>query len=356
MREEELVAELKRKLPEILPVEGVRWWPRKRVKDHRVDAVVDLVLRGKRMVLVLEMKAHPSPGRIRDGINHVKGYAKAIPKSIPVLVAPYLSEGVRKICREAGQAYLDLSGNVWLEKGSVLIDRDGRPNMYAREPKRRNLFADKASLVFRHLVGNRGRSGGVRDISREAGVDVGQVSRVVRAAVEEGYVWVDSAGRVRLKNVPELLADWSSFYHWKHNDCEWYFCDPHRIERVPKMLAEELMGGPGRYGLSVHAGNNMVEPFADYNIWHIYVLGVAERIRESLRLERVSPDSGNIVLMEPYYRNSVFHGSRLAGDVWVVSDLQLFLDLRRYPVRGEEAAAEILEKRLKPLWEGSEGA
>ena len=55
----------------------------------------------------------------------------------------------------------------------------------------------------------------------------------------------------------------------------------------------------------------------------------------------------NVVLMLPYYKNSVFYGRQKAKDLWVVSDIQLYLDLYNYPIRGLEQAEHLFEKRLR---------
>jgi hypothetical protein len=41
---------------------------------------------------------------------------------------------------------------------------------------------------------------------------------------------------------------------------------------------------------------------------------------------------------------------RLKAFATVVSDLQLYLDLRSYPLRGEDAAKNLFAKRLAPKW------
>jgi hypothetical protein len=55
----------------------------------------------------------------------------------------------------------------------------------------------------------------------------------------------------------------------------------------------------------------------------------------------------NVVLMFPYYKHSVFYGRQKAKDLWIVSDIQLYLDLYNYPIRGLEQAEHLFEKRLK---------
>ena len=56
----------------------------------------------------------------------------------------------------------------------------------------------------------------------------------------------------------------------------------------------------------------------------------------------------------PYYRVSAFFDRQEASGLPVVSDLQLYLDLYDYPLRGREQAEQILERRLGPKLEAAE--
>jgi hypothetical protein len=60
----------------------------------------------------------------------------------------------------------------------------------------------------------------------------------------------------------------------------------------------------------------------------------------------------NLIFLLPYYKHSVFYGKQRIRRVWVVSDLQLYLDLHNYPIRGLEQAEHLYEKRLKPIIKG----
>jgi hypothetical protein len=59
--------------------------------------------------------------------------------------------------------------------------------------------------------------------------------------------------------------------------------------------------------------------------------------------------------MMPYYKHSGFYDSREVEDLRVVSDIQLYLDLYGYPVRGREQAEHLYDKRLKMLFSGDKG-
>jgi hypothetical protein len=67
-------------------------------------------------------------------------------------------------------------------------------------------------------------------------------------------------------------------------------------------------------------------------------------------LEAKRGDSGaNLVLAVPK-DPFVLYQSRAIDGIDVVSPLQLYLDLRKQPGRGEEAAQEILKREIIPTW------
>ena len=58
----------------------------------------------------------------------------------------------------------------------------------------------------------------------------------------------------------------------------------------------------------------------------------------------------NVMLLKPY-DPGVFYGIQRMCGVPIVSPVQAYLDLKGYRGRGEEAADELLEKVLRPLWQ-----
>jgi hypothetical protein len=69
---------------------------------------------------------------------------------------------------------------------------------------------------------------------------------------------------------------------------------------------------------------------------------------------RVAERGGNLRLRVPYYRFSAFYGKHLVGGLWVASDIQLYLDLYDYPVRGREQAEHLYDRRLRAGFEAKD--
>ncbi len=83
---------------------------------------------------------------------------------------------------------------------------------------------------------------------------------------------------------------------------------------------------------------------------HLYVSELtysAEReLRDRLHAEPVKR-GGNLHVLIPYYGPAIRYGAHDEGEMSIVSDVQLFLDLVHFPVRGPEAAGALLRKRMR---------
>ncbi len=119
--EKEVLSSLRRQLPELLPTLRVA------VERPSQDSPWDLVLKvqsGRRTRrLVFEVKAVGEPRYLAQAITSLTLAVRKNPRIYPVVVAPYISPEGRRLCREAGVGYLDLTGNVFLRFDGILVDR-----------------------------------------------------------------------------------------------------------------------------------------------------------------------------------------------------------------------------------------
>lgn len=357
MRESDMVVELRRRLPEILPAKRVSWEAPQNGKELKADLSAHVSFPGYELRLIFELKSQPNLASLRNAIEYARRLRNEYRGWLPVLVSPHFNPEMRKLCKEHGQAFLDLSGNAWIQDGPILIDKEVAKNLFPHKAKRRSPFADKATLVLRYLLEQEDLAGRVREVSRALGLSPGYVSTILDSAVELGFARAEPDGRVRLTNLREMLLDWTSVYAWKKNEVRAYFGAFKSPDAISGELLRALRGKQDDYALTLHAGNNQVEPFAPFSVCHIYVRqpNLADHVASRLGLASVAPGAGNVAFFLPYYRESAFYGVRVLKGLSVASDLQLYLDLRRFPVRGEEASELIYERRLKPRWEKAGG-
>jgi hypothetical protein len=261
--------------------------------------------------------------------------------------------------RAAGQNYLALSGAARLVAGGMFLDRtDLKPveNAVAL-PRRVQPFADRNSLIARTLLAYPGRTWGLRELAAEAGVSLGTASGVVRTLAEAGTIHNERAGkRVRIwVDTPKpLLERWFASYSWERNDRVAFHApvgDPGRfLERLPGLLGSE------QWALAMQAGASRIAPHAAWDRVHVYV---ARRGADLLAIGHANgweaaPD-GRVVLMRPFYRDSVWHGVQTVRGAPVVSTVQLLVDLWHYPLRGREQADHLLSTVFLKDWHDRAG-
>jgi hypothetical protein len=249
--------------------------------------------------------------------------------------------------REREESFVELRGSVHLVLPWLLVDREGlKPPRMMSTAVTTNPFSDRNSLVLRLLLDDPERAWGIRELAAEAGVSPGTASKVLRRLSMEGLADAP-AGRqpVRLRDPQQVLRRWARAYDWQRNESRAFHApigDPQRfLRRLPRVM------GTARWALTMHAGASLVAPHAAWDRVHVYVSAAdAGELHDVAEREGwQAADDGRLVLMKPYYKDSVWHGLRTVNDLPVVSDTQLVLDLWHYPLRGIEQAEHILATR-----------
>jgi len=209
--------------------------------------------------------------------------------------------------------------------------------------KMKNLFADKASLVLRKMLHNPERRWVVRDFTDPEGVSLGMSQEVLKVMEKEGYIERVKKGPnsyTVLTNKEKLISDWLKEYSFEQNVIDTYYsADKNILNKFRKVLKEN------QYALTLHIGANLMTSFVrteeifiymnlkDLKDWKKDILD----IRQKLDLKELVR-GGNIHLVHPFYKNSVFFNVQKIKGYNVVSNLQLYLDLYNFQPRGREQA------------------
>jgi hypothetical protein len=219
-----------------------------------------------------------------------------------------------------------------------------------------NIFADKATFILRKMLSDPEKKWVTRDFTGENGVSLGMAQGTLEAMEKKGYIERVKRGPdsyALLTNKDELVKDWLAEYKFELNETEVYYSpDKNILVKIKDYLKDKL------YALTLHSGANLMTSFVVTDQVHLYfkpdnwekeVLD----LRQQLDLKELVR-GGNIHIVQPYYKNSVFHGARTIKGHKVVSDLQLYLDLYSFKPRGREHAEYLkkyLEDKGKSLYE-----
>ena len=352
MNEKEIIRKLKNSLDDLISIPGLKFAfisPR----DSRCDLIAKFSFKGLRFNLIIEAVSISSLPVFQNKINRLKS-STIKDSEVPVLVAPYIGPQKQDLCRDNGICFMDLSGNIFISYQSFYIEKTGFPNIFPEKRQQRGPFSDKASLILREFLKNGDRLWGIREIAQKTGLNPGYVSRMGKSLEESGYL-VRIDRKLKIQSRQELLDDWVRAYDLKKNELKPFFVMASSVKSIIQRLSAMRIPKDIRYALSVQAGASLVAPHAVFKEVHMYLENSQGIDFFENELELTETDQGsNLVLMLPYYKHSVFYDSREINGLPVVSDIQLYLDLYKYPVRGQEQAEYLFEKKLKSTFSGND--
>ncbi len=352
MQISDIIKAFEKSIKHLLPVSGLEVFVEHK-RSQRWDLFIKADYQGLCFDIIVEVVSISSLPAMQNKINRLKSSVQG-DHAVPVLVAPYLSPERQKICRDSGVYFIDLSGNVFIAHRSFYVERMGFPNKYPEKRQRRDPFSDKASLILREMLKNPKQQWGIRELAEKVELDPGYVSRMAKSLAESGYA-ARAKGKLKIRFPREIIDDWVRAYNLKRNEHHRFFMLAPDMKSIFRRLQEIDLPRKWEYALSVQAGAGLVVPHAMYKEVHLYLSdrqGIGY-LRNALDLKEAD-QGANLVLMRPYYKHSVFYDSREVEGLRVVSDIQLYLDLYGYPVRGREQAEHLYDKRLKSLFSGNE--
>lgn len=317
--------------------------------NQRADFEMNVKLKnGKKYRIVFEVKSVGQPRYVRSAVNQLQSYLNNGKNSYGIVGAPYLSEESINICRGNNMGCMDLSGNCYIEFENIFIQVKGNPNPSVTTRHQKSLFATKSTRILRVLLCQPKKKWKISELAKEAKVSLGQASNVKKKLLDEEYIMEDDSKRVVLKSPDSLLKKWVDSYSYRQNKI-YNFYSLDTSQQVEQRISELCNLNNIQYAFTLTTGADIVSPVLRYKRVFLYLR--SESINEVARdLQWKSVETGpNVTVLEPY-DEGVFYGIQDIQKKKVVSDIQLYLDLRSYKERGEEAAEQIYEKRIKPKW------
>ncbi|MDA8433299.1 MAG: type IV toxin-antitoxin system AbiEi family antitoxin [Nitrospiraceae bacterium] len=315
-----------------------------REKDG-IDIIVKLSLVDNKQILLVEVKGNGQPRMARDAVNQLIRYRNTYPDAYLIFMAPYISEQAAEICMKDGVGYLDLAGNCFISFGQVYIKETGRPNPFRTRRDLVSLFSPKSSRVLRVLLNNPGRVWKTQDLADESGVSLGQIANVKKLLLDRE--WIMKQDGFSLTAPWKLLEEWANVYTYRKNEVR-NFYSLKSIPEIESDMAKVCKEKGIEYALTGFSGAARFAPAVRYIRAMAYVYNTREDVASLLNLKEVE-SGANVTLLGPY-DEGVFYGTQMIDDVRIVSPLQVYLDVKSYRGRGEEAAEALLRDVIKPKW------
>lgn len=310
-------------------------------------------VKGRPVRFLVEARASGYPRDVQQAIYQLDGLRRLEQPvaDVPLLAAPAISEAGRELLRRHKLAYWDAGGSIYLDLPWAFYWVD-RPVPAGRARILRNVYRGSAARVLHALLLETGRAWHVSELAQRAQVSLSTAHQV--CTFVEAQLWMDKAGKgpraVRVLRQPGALLDaWAA----EHSLAEYEARRFHRWAREPDELlhaATEALAGAGvEHALTLGSGARLVAPYGTDagRAWVLVPTGAAGRLDGMARAGDLRPvEEGEAVTFLITRERSPLLFRRQVHGFWVASDVQLYLDLWAWPLRGKEQARHLRAERL----------
>lgn len=306
----------------------------------------DLVVEGVGHTFVVEVNKSTSAAPIAAASRKVLELAKRFRRRVvPLLAVPFMGEVGRRLCREAGVGWMDLSGNAHIIAPGIRVIVDGRANRFRSAGRPQNTFAPKSARVVRWLLIHPTEPLTQRQIARATDMTEGYVSRIVTRLEHEGYLIREKGGAVRPKDPALLLDAWRDVYRFSKHSIHQGHVAARSGDALLRFVGDALSEQGIEHAATGLAGAWALTRFAAFRIATIYLpTDPSPALLERLGC-REDPRGANLWLVVPNDAG-VFQGAGEKDGVRCVHPVQVYLDLKEHPERAPEAAERLRTELL----------
>lgn len=308
---------------------------------------IDLIQKTENWTFVFEHKNSGDAPAVAYAIESLNKYSEKIAENtIPVVAVPFMGDVGRRICRENGVSWLDLSGNADIKAPGLRIHVEGKPNKFKSAGRPKDIFAPKSSRIARHLLIDPERFITQRELTYETNLDEGLVSRVVREMERVDLLIRDISGGVKPKDPSILLDAWYEKYDFSKHQ----IIKGHIAERTSDAVLSRLSTIFERFGLEYAltglSAAWVLSKFATFRTSTVYLREVpSEELLKELNF--VKGEKGSNVWLVIPNDEGVFDGVSDSQGINCVHPAQAYVDLKAHPERAREASEELRTQYLE---------
>lgn len=312
------------------------------------DLLLSLIYNNETREIALEVKTRGEPRFIRDAVNQLLRYKEIRPNTYFMIAAPYISQYSADICKEANIGYLDLTGNIYINNEPLFIQKkvDRNPLVEKRELKK--LYSPKAERILRVMLDTGKKRWLTEELAGEAKVSIGLVAKVKNILLNKEWLESEYGGFSLIKPF-DLLKEWSDNYRYQKNR-RIYFYSMSPVREMEFKLGKYFNDKKIHYAFTGQSAGARYAPMVRYKTIKAYIntVDIKNDLENKLGIKQV--DSGaNIHLLIPY-DEGLLYGLKQFDGIFMVSQIQAYLDLISDKARGEEAAIEIINNGVMKKW------
>lgn len=324
--------------------------------DRGLDVQVDLLVGGKALTLLIEIKKDVYPRDVRQVLWQLRESARMGPhpgerrEAAFFLIAQSISPGAKELLRNELVGYYDSGGSLFLPAGNIYVYVD-RPPPKSLSRAIRSVFSGRRAQVL-HAVLLRNREWfGVKDIANQARVSPATASQVLTEL--EKFEWVVSRGqgpgkKRHLQEPGALLDAWvNQLTVMGPLSMRRYFVPGARGEGLVEKFAEVCAASKAEYAITHEAAGQRYAPFlSTVSQVRCRLLDgpTADRALGALDARFVE-QGANLAVIEVKSPGELLFRESVNG-IWLAGAVQVYLDLMRSEGRAREMAEHLRQERI----------
>lgn len=208
-----------------------------------------------------EIKEPLQPRMAREISATFKENLVNLNKVYPVLISGFIGERTRDILKKEGIGYLDLAGNYYLKFNNVYIEKIVDKNPFTDKGRLKTIFKPISSRIIRVLLEDPNKTWRILELSKVAGVSIGQTSNVCRKLIDDEYLNKNEKGGYFLTEPGKLLDEWQGNYTYTQNKILIYYSFEQNLEKLIGEVIKISKDKNLKYALTLLSGASLIAPF-----------------------------------------------------------------------------------------------
>lgn len=319
-----------------------------RTGSKRADITATITtVSGVKIPLVIEVKNTQRLSAVREMIWQIKQLAES-GQAQPMIAGLFWGERARKLAKEEKVGLVDLAGNFLIQKDPVFIEKVVNKNPFSKTSPLKRLFSPVSTRIIRAVLIEPKRAWGLRELSEETNVSIGQTYKVVDRLETEEFGKRNKEKQFVLTSPEELLDEWVKVYEKDQNERFVFYSFEKNLDKLTDKVGSISKKNNIDYALGYLSGALKVAPFIrGFNKVQFFVRSseVLEKYKKGLELSLVE-SGGNVEIFLPYDEGVLYKLQQIGG-VKIISNIQLYLDLVNHPARGREQAQHLRDSVIK---------
>lgn len=288
----------------------------------------------------VEIKRAGYPQYVKEAVLFLKEFIKDNPLYYPIIVAPKIGEQGKAICDKYDIGYMDFLGNTKIIFKSMLIEKSGQRQFAVQcSVGQQSIFSPKAVRITKALLYQPHKIWAQKDIINQTGLSKGMVSRIARRMVEAGYL-TEKDKKLILPSFDDLIAAWLEVSVKRRQVYKRYYVWAQNPQQLIRIVADGLIRRKVKHAFTQEAGASLVAPFSTFDIVSLYIEDFDKFPSQAISASETEKGFNLVLLEAP--DEAIFQEVQVINGINVADNLQLYVDLKKNPLRGDKQAEYIL--------------